>query len=457
MIYIGCTLLQSYRATKPGESQNTQILPRMYRPRDSAYNMPPISPGLGDPPVYRDCERPRRRPRQPRHHRNHSNKPSKHHHHHFNRPSGNNTHFQRDSSNVRRNPWQSTESLELGLHPRMFDALHVERVYLLSTLQWHDRQALDLFRQLPALEENINRLQYPHLHPHPYRHRNPYQGTNSKAKVKVKVNGIPVTHADQAREDREEGEELRKAHRQRLWLFQQIEDNVSAERRLLKRLGDIHVEIQCRERWCQVERERAASEPRLGHHLYQNHGLLQANTHLYQPGYESGYGQGPLPSSLYAGDLSIFPEQHGCDGLGGNPLEFALLPTRYYGSLEYENWNWNYNWNDGMWRPPALYQAGGGGEQVQPSTLYPINGYTDWGDREGVDNRRKEDFNRLAGEKTRDWPSGFDNSLDARPQGRRWSFPSVHYEWAEEGTKNGEAHKSVGYCVCDGRANISKR
>ncbi|KAI1099885.1 hypothetical protein F4804DRAFT_349050 [Jackrogersella minutella] len=113
---------------------------------------------------------------------------------------------------VHGDPWQSVSALQLGLQPRSFDELHTERMYLLEMLQQHDRRALDLFMRVPLVEEQIS---------------------------------WTATLDDQKR-----------AKKHRGWLRHRIVDTVEEEKKILGRLCELHVEIQCRERWSQVEKER---------------------------------------------------------------------------------------------------------------------------------------------------------------------------------------------------------
>ncbi|KAL7627611.1 hypothetical protein AAE478_001804 [Parahypoxylon ruwenzoriense] len=116
------------------------------------------------------------------------------------------------STGVHRSPWQSTTALQLGLQPRSFSELHTERVYLLEMLQQHDQRAIELFRLLPQLEEQIRWPDCP--------------------------------------------DEQRQARKHRGWVRHRIADIVEKEREILTRLSELHVEIQCCERWHQVARER---------------------------------------------------------------------------------------------------------------------------------------------------------------------------------------------------------
>ncbi|TGJ83704.1 hypothetical protein E0Z10_g5087 [Xylaria hypoxylon] len=318
--------------------------------------MPPTSPGQGDPPKNRNSQRD---PRQ--YHRNHGKFARRHRNHRpYTRQPGN-RHNHKHSFGVRRTPWPSTEALELGLHPRTFDEMHTERVYLLNVLQSRDRQALELLRRLPALDECINQQCHQR---HQRQQDDQYQETNPK--VKVRVNGVPVNeinNQEKRKEGEEEGRKLQNARRQRRWLRQQIEGTVDAEREILTRLSELHVEIQCRERWCQVERERAASEfgydqtgfeyaPYQQSHWYQYpdwNSLLYPNMYPYQPYPDTNAGYpGYAPSSLHPVGL-----RHGFGGPGGHD-EVPLVAAQQYPLAEAHG-----NWIDGMWRPES-YQAGRG-------------------------------------------------------------------------------------------------
>jgi hypothetical protein len=115
---------------------------------------------------------------------------------------------------------------------------------------------------------------------------------------------------------------------------------VKAERALLARLGDIQVEIQCRERWCQIEHERATG---LGPHYPTlpvleswGLGLVQPMGHMAPTG-PHGFVSGPLLSPLR---LDGLPQQ-GDDGLVRNPLEFAPPTTGSCAPPEHEKYDQN--------------------------------------------------------------------------------------------------------------------
>ncbi|KAI1306882.1 hypothetical protein F5Y03DRAFT_394318 [Xylaria venustula] len=181
----------------------------------------------------------------------------------------------RASFGARTYPWQPTDALDLGLHPRTFEELHAEK---------HAQ----------------------------------YQNTNPK--VRVKIDGIPVSGASgqERREEAEKDEEkrLRNARRQRFWVRQQIEMTINAERDLLVRL-----------------RARVTTHaPEYGYgtyHLQSSHwsqypgqdSLLNPNASSYQPGSELNAEY--TLSSIQFGRFTIQFE-HGFGG-HGDPDEFSLL------------------------------------------------------------------------------------------------------------------------------------
>ncbi|KAI0542965.1 hypothetical protein GGR58DRAFT_3455 [Xylaria digitata] len=312
--------------------------------------MPPTSPGQENPPKNRNS---RRGPR--RYHRNRGKFPRRHNSH---------TH----TRHVRKNPWQPTRAIELGLYPRPFDELHTERVYLLNALQMRDREALELFRRLSDVEEYINRLRHQHQQDNEHREVNP--------KVKVRVDGVPVNEiSDKGRREEAEKEAwtLRNARRQRRWLRKHIRRIVNAEREILMRLSELYVEIQCRERWCQVGRERAAFEPgdptgfeypphqQSYWDRYPDWTLLYPNMYPYQPypGINAGCDGYP-PSSPHPVVL-----EHGFGGYGDYGRD-STFPAQTNGSIEARG-----NWNNDVWRPES-YQVGGG-EHARLLMMRPMN------------------------------------------------------------------------------------
>ncbi|KAI0152302.1 hypothetical protein F4776DRAFT_601046 [Hypoxylon sp. NC0597] len=116
------------------------------------------------------------------------------------------------TTRIRNDPWQSVSALQLGLQPRSFDELHTERMYLLEMLHQCDRRAFDLFGLVPVVEERTRQA--------------------------------------------ENQDDRKQAKKHRGWLRHRIVDIVEEEKKILARLSELHVEIQCRERWSRVEMER---------------------------------------------------------------------------------------------------------------------------------------------------------------------------------------------------------
>ncbi|KAI2469926.1 hypothetical protein F4781DRAFT_392331 [Annulohypoxylon bovei var. microspora] len=159
------------------------------------------------------------------------------------------------TTKVRGDPWQSVSALQLGLQPRSFGELHAERMYLLEMLQQHDRRAFDLFMKVPLVEGNICWA--------------------------------------------ENLEDRKQAKKHRGWLRHRIVDTVEEEKKILARLSELHVEIQCRERWSRVEKEREM-------------------INLTQPQHVPEYPGLPAPSSIPR-DLQTYPL----------PPELPITPHAY--------------------------------------------------------------------------------------------------------------------------------
>ncbi|KAI8624512.1 hypothetical protein F5Y19DRAFT_480531 [Xylariaceae sp. FL1651] len=394
--------------------------------------MPPISPSTGST-VLRNAQPPRRGLRQQRYHSYHHKQfrySSRH-----NSASSRNTLPYKDTFGVDTKPWQSTEALELSLHPRSFEELHSERVYLLDALQWRDRRALELFRRVPVVEEQINRCQN-----QDQQHTNlcgAYISPNGRVKVTVQADGIPSEH----KSDPEWEVELRKARRNQVWLRRQIEATVSAERNLLIRLGELHVEIQCRERWCQVEKEREEflRASKLGDEVYR-----QPQYEQRQHGYHHQHYSYPNFHPYSYSYLYPHPQPHqaGYDGLNTTAEdEQDPLPSNlpgYLPSSSLVGCTWAPcvycepgecgNENEAMWRP-APNEAVEGSEQDQPPAMRSMNEYNNSAERDGQGQVWKTvgrpTSENLSEPSLKHWPSVSEKNSDVKLQRRRRSFPSV--------------------------------
>lgn len=245
------------------------------------------------------------------------------------------------------NYWQSIGSLELGLHPRTFEEMHAEKMYLLAELQNQDHRALWLFRQLYALEEEM------HYHQHvEHRHENLYPRydgfRDENTKMKVKINGIPGDGANHQAGKRavKQRENLRDFHhRKRLWLHQQIESIVNAERDILMRLGDVHLEIQYRDRWCRIEGQEAERQFGLAYTPLQQPQWPQDssyNSWIYPDMY-------PCQPGLHPGSSAVFlkpgEESH---------VELNPLAARHGGSPEEQE-----SWRDDLWQTKSWTESSG--------------------------------------------------------------------------------------------------
>lgn len=205
------------------------------------------------------------------------------------------------TTKVRNDPWQSVSALQLGLHPRSFDELHTERLFLIQMLQQHDSRALDLFMRVPLVEEKFCRATDP--------------------------------------------EEQKRARKHRGWLRHRIMDTVEEEKKILARLSELYVEIQCRERWSRVEKERE------GMNIARQYGLEYAGFPIpSQAPWDSQVC--PLPFELsiqdyytqHTGAPDIFPEglvpaqgiYPGCDWSHRDPTYVQDIPEDNLGLTVHE-------------------------------------------------------------------------------------------------------------------------
>ncbi|KAK9422462.1 hypothetical protein SUNI508_04818 [Seiridium unicorne] len=110
--------------------------------------------------------------------------------------------------------WSSNRSMLIALEPRPFGVLHQERECLAHHLNFVDEWATHLYRQLACYDERISHL---------------------------------------------EGKERNDARKEQQWLRKRICDSLEDQKAIMLRLGELHIEIQSRERWCAIRRERDES------------------------------------------------------------------------------------------------------------------------------------------------------------------------------------------------------
>ncbi|KAI2607402.1 uncharacterized protein GGS25DRAFT_522923 [Hypoxylon fragiforme] len=196
-------------------------------------------------------------------------------------------------------PGPSTNALQLGLHPRSFDELHKERLHLLQMLQQHDQSATELSQRVPAVEEQIN------------------YWTGST-------------------------DELRETKKHSGWLRYRISETVEEERRILARLSDLYVEIQCLERWCKADKDREMRDTR----------QRQQQQPRPMPAYESFGHSSPPPFSTPSA-------QHHYPNVLVDPYHYQHHPSIPY----------NAPWEDTQCVPkPGMYD--GSGDTPQYATAH---------------------------------------------------------------------------------------
>ncbi|KAI1503825.1 hypothetical protein F5X99DRAFT_406507 [Biscogniauxia marginata] len=129
-------------------------------------------------------------------------------------------------ANAHNNSWKPRNALDIGLQPRFFEEIDSERAYLFERLQKQDSQALNIFGRLAHVDDQID-----------------HQSIDGR-------------------------DELKKAKKYRTWLKKQVKKTIGEERFILTRLGELHIEIQCRERWLHVQRDQEFREMRYLHTSY---------------------------------------------------------------------------------------------------------------------------------------------------------------------------------------------
>ncbi|KAI0014275.1 hypothetical protein F4779DRAFT_612567 [Xylariaceae sp. FL0662B] len=235
---------------------------------------------------------------------------------------------------IRSNPWQSASAMELGLRPRSFEELHTERSYLLEMLQQQDRQALELYRRLPHVEEQIERCNDP--------------------------------------------DGVKRAKKHQGWLKNRVAETVKEEKGILTRLSELYVEIQCRDRWYQVERDREAR---------------RMQQHYPLPGY------GTLPPAMPAPPLQLY-----------TPQPLVLCPCGWYGVHYHDNSTAYYGPRPGSYQTPSQPPA-------QNNTTINPQGH------DGAEGERTSSRGGESNGTARKHSVAVEGTSDSKPKERRMSLP----------------------------------
>ncbi|KAI1386290.1 uncharacterized protein F4822DRAFT_444714 [Hypoxylon trugodes] len=275
----------------------------------------------------------------------------------YRRPKRQNNRQKQTTTRVRGDIWQSVSALQLGLQPRSFEELHRERMGLLEMLQQHDRRALDLFGRVPVIEEQMQQSE---------------------------------TTAD----------ERKRAGKNRGWLRHRIVETVEEEKRILARLSELHVEIQCRERWYRVEAEREARRTPVGEVAEEN---LQQQHQSQQP--NTGYNEQPfLPP------LQPMPFYNQANTMPYDP---------YYHSPYYKFSSNDWTYPEHSWG----YQA----------PVYPQDAYRDhYGDE-----MHGTPLNEESGGSSHSYSDSIQIITESRPT-KRNSMPTLNFTWDEGNKEEGD-------------------
>ncbi|KAI1639835.1 hypothetical protein F4809DRAFT_47264 [Biscogniauxia mediterranea] len=285
------------------------------------------------------------------------------------------------------NNWQYGNALDLGLRPRLFEAIDSERIYHNDRLQKQDSHTLDLFRQFAQVENQIR-----------------HGCVNGRKKA---------------------------AKKHRNWLKQKIGESIREEKLILSRLGELHVEIQCRERWCQIRGDREFRDTR------------------YHP---TGYGESLPPPAPLPHPPSLIPYPHSSHTY---PVEVHLptsAPVGYwlvypqsaisFGPAGFGGGNETWQHANHLSAPisihsdcPSLQSP----TQVQASPT----GYT--APKDVLEAERK--LGRVQLDDAPHRHAGMEINAVGRKgkRGRTQSLPSLRFRWAEEEGKDEDAHICLGY------------
>lgn len=293
----------------------------------------------------------------------HQNHPGFHH------GSGGNI-SQNNCTNPSNNNYSDIALSSLVYHPRPFDHTESERQHLEYLLAEQDRRAIYLFSQIAALD-------------------------------KAQAFGS-------AREQRH-------ARKDRAWLLRRIDETVGRERKILARLGEIYVEIQCRGRWNMVEQQKAS--------LWQQHGDW---------GFGWG-GEGDVSNRQRQQSRCASPRHHQ-DHIGPAIVSSCAQQQHVWSadpqcpSTAVAPWTDRTRWYEDFATPAAVdrrrHRASGGetGGQAQPfeeNPAYRLRRYSDISNASSV---REVDVEHVTTSRNPVLPV-------SRLPDRRRSLPTMHYNW----------------------------
>ncbi|KAI6087947.1 hypothetical protein F4821DRAFT_277426 [Hypoxylon rubiginosum] len=251
---------------------------------------------------------------------------------------------QASTTKVRGDPWQSLNAIQLGLEPRSFEKLHVERSYLLEMLQQHDYRARELFKRVPIVDEQWQTA--------------------------------------------ETVDEQQRARKQRSWLRKLIGEIVEEEKNILARLSELHVEIQCQDRWHQVARDREMRN------LGQQHAASYATFPPQPPVFLTTYYQVNAPPPYFYSHYPPYASHY---------------PS--YAYAEAPNTQGEY---DGVFQPPW-------DPQNAPEDNYEPEAF----EMDGTP------INSVSDTKSRRYSTPLTPTLDSKPK-KRTSMPSLNHTWEME-------------------------
>ncbi|KAK7981859.1 hypothetical protein PG988_004097 [Apiospora saccharicola] len=274
-------------------------------------------------------------------------------------------------------------------HPRPFDHIENERQHLQYLLAEQDRRAVDLFSRVAAVDGAY---------------------------------------------DFGSAREQRQARKDRAWVQRRIGQTVDREREILVRLGEIHVEIQCRERWHMVEQQKAFLRQQGGRHRHwgwggEGNSLNQPPRQGRGSGASHRYYQDEVEPVIVSSYVQQQHQQHQQHMWPTNPRYTSITGMPWTGVTE---WYPDFVTSasvDSSRRRTSGAQVGGQVRLLEESPAYRP--------------RRSSYISNASYATEVDERHGlsFDPVLPiSRLPDRRRSLPTMHYNW-----DGGSGHRCLGY------------
>lgn len=293
------------------------------------------------------------------------------------------------------NPGKEALSSSAAHHPRPFEHIEGERQHLQYLLAEQDQRAVDLFSRIAAVDEAC---------------------------------------------DFGSAREKRQARKDRAWLQRRIGETVDRERAILVRLGDIHVEIQCRERWYMVEQQKLFLRQQGGWHQRVGWGWgwgTESNL-LDQPQWQGSRASDARPryyqDHMEPAIVSSYVQRQQQHVWSANP---------YYPSIAAGPWANGTEWYPGFTAPAGVDW------HRRRSSGARIGGQLRLLEESPACRPRRSSHlsNASYATEVEDQYGPSRNSIlpVSHLPDRRRSLPTMHYNWDGGGSGGGSGHRCLGY------------